>query len=331
MNFWRRDIKSEPEQSRADVIIQKKRRKQDPKATGLGAVAIPRVGTRTVHQRNEDRHFLEGTMATAIIAEEEHEVRILNLSSNGVMISYDGLLEIGQNVRIAIEECAPITTAVRWLNHGKVGLEFAAETVILAKAGVQDFIIKTISREKQLESYNPDFTVGPEQRGVEKRHHLVWVGKLNWDNRDATVRLRNISASGAMVSLSAPASLSTDFEVELALNEMERIPARVCWSAGEQFGLEFSEDFDVAKLIAIACAELAPPEEPETVEEAVEDYPDDQDGEDFNSLRVRLANRGEGDRKPVSVYSRLSLEEVYDTLHPQAEDAETTSEESGES
>ena len=71
MNFWRKDITEEPAETRADVIIRKKKRKQDPQASGLGAVAISRRGKRSTHQRNEDRHYLEGTTAKALIEDLE--------------------------------------------------------------------------------------------------------------------------------------------------------------------------------------------------------------------------------------------------------------------
>ena len=318
MNFWRRDISIEPEKTRADVIIQKKRRKQDPSAKGLGAVAISRLGARSVHQRNEDRHVLEGSRAIAIIAEQEHEVELLNLSSNGVMIGHEGELEIGQLVRIAIAECAPITTAVRWVQKKRVGLEFAAETVIIAEAGVQDYIIKTIAREKAEAYYIPDFKVGAEQRGVEKRHPLLWVGKLRAREHEWTARLRNISATGAMVSLSAPSDLAENSHVDLTLDGMTGFVARVRWRIGQQIGLEFFDRFDVASLMAISCAELAPDEvmdEAEVIEETEKSQADTPPGDDFDSLRLRFANRGEPHRKPVSIYSRMSLDEVYDALH----------------
>ena len=319
MNFWRRDISNEPERTRADVIIQKKRRKQDPRAKGLAAVSIPRVGARSIHQRNEDRHVLEGSHALAMIAGKEHEVRLLNLSSNGLMIGFDGVLEIGESVRIAIADCAPVTTAVRWVQNGRVGLEFASETVIIAEAGVQDFIIKTIAREIERACYRPDFKVGAEQRGVEKRHLLVWVGKLRHGEREYTARLRNVSATGAMISLSEPGDLANRTDVELKLDGLRWVPARVRWSIGQQLGVEFKERFDVSELIAISCAELAPEDEPVEIEEGkepAEGEPEPGVQEDFDSLRIRLANPGQPLRHPGSIYTRMSLDEVYDKLQP---------------
>lgn len=331
MNFWRKDIAHEPAdpaETRADVIIQTKRRKQDPHAKGLGAVSIGRRGARSVHQRGEDRHVLEGTMAKAIIAEQEHQVKLLNLSSNGVMIAFEGELEIGQLVRLAVDDCAPITTEVRWMRRGRIGLEFAAETVIIAEAGVQDYIIKTIARELSESGYRPSFNVGPEKRGAEKRHPLVWLGKLRWKGGEATARLRNISETGAMVALAAPTELRKGTEVELALHSAGLIPARLRWVADRQMGLEFPDGFDVAQLIAESCAELAPVEGTLGLSEPPDS--DEPTPDDFDSLRIRLGNVRNPHKPPKMRYGKLTLEEVYATLYPdgapEAADVDDTTE-----
>ena len=314
MNFWRKDIEAQPTETRADVIIKKKRRKQDPQASGLGAVAIQRSSARSVHQRNEDRHVLEGSMAKAIIAGQEHEVKLLNLSSNGVMIAFDGNLDIGQTVRIAVEECAPITTAVRWLRRGRVGLEFIAETVIIAEAGVQDFIIKTITREQEKAGYSPAVRVGAEQRGVETRHALVWVAKLQSEAGEATARLRNISSTGAMIALSGPSNLKNGEKVALGLANTGAVASTVRWVADRQVGLAFHEEFDVSRLVEESCAELAPPDDAGGLGASrnEETLPDD----DFDSLRIRLGNVQNPHRPPDMEYGKLTLDEVYATLYP---------------
>lgn len=315
MNFWRKDIEAETQsETRADVIIQKKRRKQDPQAKGLSAVSIGRRGARAIHQRNEDRHVLEGTMAKALVGGQEHEVKLLNLSSNGVMIGFDGEVEIGEQLRLVIDECAPITTAVRWMRRGRVGLEFVAETVIIAEAGVQDFIIKTIAREHENAGYKPAVNVGAEKRGADKRHPMVWLAKLLWKGGEATARLRNISSTGSMIALSVPADLERGAEVVLALHEVGTLRARVRWCADRQFGLEFLDPFDVSQMAGLACAELAPPDDAGGL--AAPSYEDEPADDDFNSLRIRLGKVRNPHQPPDLRYGRLTLDEVYATLYP---------------
>lgn len=314
MNFWRKDITEEAAETRADVIIQKKKRKQDPQASGLGAVAIPRRGKRAIHQRNEDRHYLEGTTAKALIDGIEHEVKVINLSSNGVMIGYEGDAPIGATVRLAIDECAPITTAVRWGRRGRVGLEFIAETVIIAEAGVQDFIVKTIARERAMESYGAKPLIGAEQRGIQKRHPLVFIGKLRWKDRDATARLRNISKHGAMVAITQANNLASGDEVRLSLAASGEIAATIRWIAGQHYGLEFAEEFDVSQLAHELCAELVPPDDARGLRAPA------QQGsvvdEDSDSLVVRMGKVENPHQPPEMHYERLTLDELYATLYP---------------
>ncbi|MGE5952052.1 MAG: PilZ domain-containing protein [Qipengyuania vulgaris] len=314
MTFWRKDIVAEPAETRADVIIQKKRRKQVPNAKGLGAVSIARNGPRAVHQRNEDRHVLRGTKATADIAGEIHEVSILNLSSNGVMIAYDGALLIGEQVYLTIEECAPITTAVRWLRGGRVGLEFIAETVIIAEAGVQDYIVKTIHREAEETGTAGTLKIGTEQRDTSKRHPLVFIGKVRWPGGEATARLRNISSSGAMIALSDITELAKGDALNLSLVNAGDIAARIRWVADRQFGLQFDQPFDVSLLVNENAAELAPLDDfgglaaPSMADEPTED--------DYDSLKIRLGNVRNPHCPPEMRYGKLTLDEVYATLYP---------------
>ena len=315
MNFWRKDIDEDFAETRADVIIQKKKRKQDPQASGLGAVAIARRGQRAIHQRNEDRHYLEGTTAKAVIDGREEDVKVINLSSNGVMIGYEGDAPIGSTVCIAIDECAPITTAVRWGRRGRVGLEFIAETVIIAEAGVQDFIVKTIARERAMEGYNFTPHVAAEQRGVERRHQLVFVGKLRWKDRSATARLRNISRSGAMIAVSQNNSVASGDEVTLALENAGDIKAKVRWVVDQHLGLQFDEDFDVALLAQEICAELCPPDDSRglRVPAATASHADDEG----DSMLVRLGKVTNPHHPPEMDYQRLTLDEIYATLYPE--------------
>jgi EAL domain-containing protein (putative c-di-GMP-specific phosphodiesterase class I) len=78
------------------------------------------------------------------------------------------------------------------------------------------------------------------------RHRLIRTGRLRWDGREAEVRLRNISAGGAMVECDRPLAAGT--KVELNLDEAGRLEAEVRWSSGGQIGLQFAEEFELRKL-----------------------------------------------------------------------------------
>lgn len=314
MDFWRKEMTAEAEENRADVIIQKKRRKQDPQAKGLSAVAIGRRGPRSVHQRNEDRHVLEGTTAIAQIGGAQHEVTVLNLSSNGVMVGFDGKVEIGQEIRLILADCAPVTTAVRWVRRERIGLEFLAETVLIAEAGVQEFILKTIARENSL-SGNRSAMVGAEKRISAERHRMVWVAKLQSAGRETTARLRNISRTGAMIELSERVDMAEGSVASLVLAKVGAISAKVRWGFGHQLGLEFLEEFDVTKLGHESYAELAPHEERSSL--IANNGTAGCDSEIGGDLQIRLGNVENPHHPPMMEYGRLTLDEVYSTLCPE--------------
>lgn len=328
MNFWQKNIAQAADEGRAERIIQKKRRKQDPKAKGLGAVTIPRKGPRAIHQRNEDRHVLRGRNAKADIGGAIHDTELLNLSSNGVMISCEEEVAIGEQVYLSIEDCAPITTAVRWVRAGRIGLEFIAETVIIAEAGVQDFIVKTIRREAEASGAVSSLKIGTERCDVAQRHQLVFVAKLRQDDHEVTARLRNISRSGAMIAISDQVNLSRGDNVTLSLANCGDIPATVKWISDRQYGLAFDEDFDVSLLVNESCAELAPPDDARGLggSRQAENVIDD----DVDSLNVRLGKVQNPHQAPEMEYQRLTLDEVYATLYPNGRPEEQPPETAGE-
>lgn len=230
------------------------------------------------------------------------------------MIAYDGDLHIGEQIHLTIEECAPVSTAVRWLRGDKVGLEFVAETVIIAQAGVQDYIVKTIRREAEAAGTAGKLKIGSEQRDAMERHSLVFIGKLRWKQGTATARLRNISSTGAMVALADETGLAKGDALTLSLMKAGDISARIRWIAERQLGLEFDEPFDVALLVNENAAELAPPDDLGGL--AASSTADEPTLDDFDSLKIRLGNIRDPHCPPKMRYGKLSLDEVYATLYP---------------
>ncbi|HEX8224547.1 MAG TPA: EAL domain-containing protein [Allosphingosinicella sp.] len=78
------------------------------------------------------------------------------------------------------------------------------------------------------------------------RHRLIRNGVLNLNGRELAVRLRNISAGGAMVECEEQPAPGTP--VELDLEEAGTLAAEVRWSQRGQVGLHFAEAFAVGKL-----------------------------------------------------------------------------------
>ena len=78
------------------------------------------------------------------------------------------------------------------------------------------------------------------------RHRLIRNGRLIWESRALPVRLRNISAGGAMIECES--RLSPGTPVELDLDEAGMLAAEVRWCQQGQIGLNFAEPFALGKL-----------------------------------------------------------------------------------
>jgi diguanylate cyclase (GGDEF)-like protein len=78
------------------------------------------------------------------------------------------------------------------------------------------------------------------------RHRLIRNGILNWEGRALEVRLRNISAGGAMIECER--AVAPGVSVELDLDEAGRLEAEVRWCQQGQIGLSFAQPFALGKL-----------------------------------------------------------------------------------
>ena len=78
------------------------------------------------------------------------------------------------------------------------------------------------------------------------RHRLIRNGSLLWEGRTVPVRLRNISAGGAMIECDNQIEPGTPVELDLA--EAGTLPAEVRWCQQGQVGLRFGEEFALGKL-----------------------------------------------------------------------------------
>jgi hypothetical protein len=96
-----------------------------------------------------------------------------------------------------------------------------------------------------------------EGRGAQ-RQTLIWKGVLRRGNQSHQVRVRNISASGAMIESPARARVGAD--VVLELSDSISISASVQWSVGDHLGVSFHSPFDLTLLAQTRpVATWAPP------------------------------------------------------------------------
>ncbi len=87
------------------------------------------------------------------------------------------------------------------------------------------------------------------------RHRLIRTGRLQWNGKALDVRLRNISAGGAMIECERP--IPPETRVELDLAESGVLGAEVRWSQHGQVGLRFDSAFELRKLAQVRRGEVA--------------------------------------------------------------------------
>ena len=236
MNEWRSMVASG---TRGPLLAarQPKRRGQGEEAS-LAGLAIPRTETRTCNQRREDRHLNVVDQAELRFRGRWVEVAVVNVSRHGAMIETALEPRIGERMQIRFEGCNRTDCTVRWIRNGRVGIEFSQETVILASAEVKQLIVSGRRSGEE--------PTAPERPQRPPRQSLLWKAVLHWDHGSLSVRVRNISAEGAM--LEGREELPAETGVVLDLAEGGTVSGRVRWSRSGQLGVRFDRRFGLRGL-----------------------------------------------------------------------------------
>ncbi len=263
MNKFRSAILGGPGVAPSTPIVTSKK---GGKAEGdqLASVEIPRDSARSADHRDEDRHRLARETATIAFKGKKRVVDLINLSGGGAMIEADINPRLWDRIDLYLGEGSPIECAVRWLRGGRIGMEFAHETRIECAPEQRDALLLDVIRRSFPDLVANVPTVAPEpvadltptdaSRRVEARHPLIWNGSILWRHDVHTVRLRNISASGALID--AQVDFPEGVELLLDLGASGQHFATVSWARGSQAGLAFQHPFDLA-LLAAAKPEIA--------------------------------------------------------------------------
>jgi PilZ domain len=217
------------------------RHRQAEEGASLASLAIPRTEARTCNQRREDRHLNVVEQAEIRFRNRRHEVGIVNVSAHGAMIESGIEPRIGERMQIAFADCNRTECSVRWVRNGRIGVEFARETEIIASAKVKELVV---SGRREVDGERPP---EPKQPGRPPRQSLLWKAVLHWDHGTLQVRMRNISAEGAM--LEASGDLPPDTGVMLDLGDGGSVPGIVRWARSGQLGIRFDERFDLRNLV----------------------------------------------------------------------------------
>lgn len=247
----------------AEQALLRAKKPKGAKADELHSIAVAREEKRRANNRLADRHRLVHETVKVTYDGNSYEEELVNLSGGGAMLtaSFDPML--WDRVDLHLGQHGTIECAVRWIRDGRIGVEFAHETRLDCSDDERALVLReTIGRSFP----DMEFTAAEDEDYVEsepadsrraKRHPLIWSGVLHHAFESTPVRLRNISATGAMVE--STAALTVGSEPLLQLGEEVSVSTRVEWVVGDQIGLSFRSFFDM-QLLAQSPPEVAPEE-----------------------------------------------------------------------
>ncbi|HEX8526596.1 PilZ domain-containing protein [Allosphingosinicella sp.] len=229
---------------RSTILAKREPKPKRPdEGPSLTSLSIQRTEARSCNQRREDRHLNVVESAEVTFRRRKHEVPVINVSRHGAMLERCLEPRIGERMEIRFDGCNRTECTVRWIRGSRIGVEFARETVIIAPAQVRELIVSG-RRDGETVAPEPESDERPDRA---PRQSLFWKAVLHWDHGTAQVRIRNISAEGAM--LECRQDLIADTEVVLDLGEGGTAPGTVRWSRGGHVGVQFDERFDMRHLV----------------------------------------------------------------------------------
>lgn len=241
-------------EARKPILKEKRPKKSDPK--GLTDIAIAREETRRSNDRDQDRFRLTDAVSQVTYHGANFDAHVINLSGGGAMIAADLLPNIGERLHLHLGEDGAMECAVRWIKGGRLGLEFAHETqlqcsdddqaALLRDVIGRDFPDEKFARRRARKAEAPATDPDPLDQRSAIRHPLIWWGDLHHGSHSWHVRLRNISASGALIE--CPGAVRVDSEVLLDMGKAGALTGTVSWAVGDHVGLKFDEPFDMRRL-----------------------------------------------------------------------------------
>ena len=87
---------------------------------------IPRSEQRKIDERAELRHAAVSGTAVLEFRGRRHVVRLVNISSSGAMVIFPHAPNIGERLPLQLLDRGIVSTQVRWVKEGRIGLSFAS-------------------------------------------------------------------------------------------------------------------------------------------------------------------------------------------------------------
>lgn len=241
---------------RKPLVVTDKNPQFEGQGDELDGVRIPRSETRRGDHRGGDRHRLAGETQSAVYEGKAHPVEVVNLSRGGAMIRCNFAPKLWDLVELKLGDGPGLEAAVRWIKGDSVGLEFAHETKLDCSPEERAALLLAVIQRSfpdEIRLDDPEAAEVEEEREEEdlgardeKRHPLIWKGEIHFAHDSNPVRLRNVSAGGALVDVAVDYPLGA--EVLLDLGGAGQYFAIVQWICGDEAGLKFTKPFDLACL-----------------------------------------------------------------------------------
>jgi hypothetical protein len=92
----------------------------------LDGAMIPRAEKRSIDEREELRHSSLSSTAVLEFRGRKHVVRLVNVSPSGAMVIFAHTPNIGERLTLQLLDRGVVTSQVRWVKDGRIGLSFAA-------------------------------------------------------------------------------------------------------------------------------------------------------------------------------------------------------------
>jgi len=92
----------------------------------LDGSMIPRAESRSIDERNEIRNPSVSNTAVLEFRGRKHVVRLINVSPSGAMVIFPHIPNIGERLVLKLLDRDAVSSQVRWVRDGRIGLSFAA-------------------------------------------------------------------------------------------------------------------------------------------------------------------------------------------------------------
>jgi hypothetical protein len=119
------------EAASSSLITTKERCRRQTSGGSLTELRIQREERRVTNQRREDRHWGVVDRAMIVFRRKKLLVRVINVSSGGIMIESEIVPRIGEAVGVEFEGFSRLQGIVRWVKQGRIGLDLGEGSIDL--------------------------------------------------------------------------------------------------------------------------------------------------------------------------------------------------------